>query len=82
MAGTVNHATNNEMAKITDTIYFAHDTVTEREERLRRSRDNRGCLLLSLEEESNIVLEETEKLLKIENQGWKKEEHARDIRTP
>ena len=36
MAATVNHATNNETAKITDTIYLAHDTVMEREERLRR----------------------------------------------
>ena len=36
MAGTVNHATNNETAKITDTIYLARDTVMEREERLRR----------------------------------------------
>ena len=36
MAGTVNHAMNNKMAKITDTIYLAHDTVMEREERLRR----------------------------------------------
>ena len=36
MAGTVNHATNNEMAKITDTIYLAHDTVMEREKRLKR----------------------------------------------
>ena len=36
MAGTVNHATNNETAKITDTIYLAPDTVMEREESLRR----------------------------------------------
>ena len=36
MAGTVNHATNNETAKITDTIYLEHDTVMKREERLRR----------------------------------------------
>ena len=36
MAGTVNHATKNETVKITDTIYLAHDTVMEREERLRR----------------------------------------------
>ena len=36
MAGTINHATNNKTAKITDTIYLACDTVMEREERLRR----------------------------------------------
>ena len=36
MAGTVNHGTNNEMAKITDTIYLARDAVMEREESLRR----------------------------------------------
>ena len=36
MAGTVNHATNNETAKITDTIYLACDTVMKREQRLRR----------------------------------------------
>ena len=45
MAGTVNHATNNETAKITDNIYLARHTVMEREERLRReqyhSRRNR-----------------------------------------
>ena len=28
------------------------------------------------------MLEGTEKLLKRENQGWKQEEHARDVRTP
>ena len=27
MAGMVNHATNNETAKITDTIYLPRDTV-------------------------------------------------------
>ena len=36
MADTVNHATNNEIAKITDTIYLACDTVMEKDERLRR----------------------------------------------
>ena len=36
MAGMVNHATNDETAKVTDTIYLEHDTVMEREERLRR----------------------------------------------
>ena len=37
MAGTINHVTNNETAKITGTIYLACDTVLERrEERLRR----------------------------------------------
>ena len=45
MAGTVNHATNNETVKITDTIYLACDTVMERKERLRkeqyRARRNR-----------------------------------------
>ena len=29
MAGMVNHAVNNETAKITDTIYLARDTVME-----------------------------------------------------
>ena len=32
----VNHATKNETAENTDTIYMACDTVMEREERLRR----------------------------------------------
>ena len=45
MAGTVNHATNNETVKITDTIYLAPDTVMESEESLRtkqyRARRNR-----------------------------------------
>ena len=45
MAGTVNHAMNNETAKITDTIYLARDTVMERKERLKkeqyRTRRNR-----------------------------------------
>ena len=36
MAGTVNHAVNNEMVKITNSVYLAHGTVMEREERLRR----------------------------------------------
>ena len=36
LASTVNRATNNETANITDAIYLAHDTVMEREERLRR----------------------------------------------
>ena len=36
MAGTVNQVTNNETAKITDTIYLERDTVMERKERLRR----------------------------------------------
>jgi len=39
MAGTVNHATNNETAKITDSVYLARGTVMEREERLRRRRE-------------------------------------------
>ena len=42
MAGTVNHAMNNEMAKITDTVYLACDTVIEREERLRRREQYRA----------------------------------------
>ena len=29
MAGMVNHAMNNETAKITDTIYLAHDTACD-----------------------------------------------------
>ena len=66
MAGMVNHATNSETAKITDTIYLARDTVMERKERLRReqyrARRNR----------------ETAE----ENQGWKQEEHVRNVRTP
>ena len=66
MAGMVNHATNNETAKITDTIYLPRDTVMK---------EGRGW-----GEESNIVLEGTEKLLKRENQGWKQEEQARDIK--
>ena len=36
MAGTVNHAMNNETAKITNAIYLARDNVMEREERPRR----------------------------------------------
>ena len=36
MAGTVNHAMNNETTKIINTFYLAHDTVMEREEGLRR----------------------------------------------
>ena len=32
----VNYATNNETAKVTDTIYLARDIVMQREERLRR----------------------------------------------
>ena len=68
MAGTVNHTTNNETAKITDTIYLARDTVMESEERLRRE---------------HIALAGTEKLLKRENHGRKQEEHVRnDIRMP
>ena len=39
MAGTVNHATDNETAKITDSVYLACGTVMEREERLRRRRE-------------------------------------------
>ena len=58
MAGTVNHATNNETAKITDTIYLAHDTVME---------ERRGW-----GEQSNIMLEGTEKLLKRENKAGSK----------
>ena len=42
MVGTVNHATNNEMAKITDTTYLACDTAMEREERLRRREQYRA----------------------------------------
>ena len=42
MAGTVNHVTNNETAKITDNIYMPHDTVMEREERLRRREQYRA----------------------------------------
>ena len=37
MVGTVNHATNNEAAKITDTIYLARDTVMERKAEEKRA---------------------------------------------
>ena len=57
------------MANITDTIYLTHDTVMESKAEKRL-------------QESNIVLEGTEKLPKRENQGWKQEDHARDVRTP
>ena len=66
MAGKINHVMNHETAKITDSVYLACGTMMEREERLRRRK-------------SNIALEGTEKLLKRENQGWKQEEHMRDV---
>ena len=66
MAGMVNHATNSEIAKITDTIYLAHDTVMERKERLRREQYRVRWNRETAEE----------------NQGWKQEENARDVRTP
>ena len=43
LAGTVNHATNNEMAKITDSVYLARGTVMEREEKMRRRRRAQYC---------------------------------------
>ena len=55
------------MAKITDSVYLAHGTVMEREERLRRRR----------EQYHSRRNKET-----AEEQGWKQEEHARDISMP
>ena len=39
MVGMVNHAMNNETVKITDSVYLVCGTVMEREDRLRRRRE-------------------------------------------
>ena len=68
----VNHATKNETAKITDYIWHVmHVDVQGWKER-------RG----GGEEESDIVLEVTQKQLKRERESKLEEQHARDVSAP
>ena len=68
MAGTVNHATNNEMMKNTDSVYLTHGTAMEKEERLRRREQYHARRNRETAEENN--------------QSWKQEEHIKDVSMP
>ena len=89
VAGMVNHAMKNERLRLRSFhIWLVRSTMQWIMKQRRLLTLFIWHVILWLKErrgpgeKSNIMLEETEQLLKRENQGWKQEEHARDVRMP